>query len=639
MTGRVREVWGDAVPGVSDVASSALEGGLGVVSDSARGAFLGVVNGGDVSGGGVVDNLGEWWGDYRRKYLGDSVDAVVGGVADALEVEARARFGFVRTIDLEYRSGLGERRSGEIAAAALGPLRATPDSVLLWQLRLFSADEGSGGNAGLLYRAALDGVMAGANVFLDYAATDDYGDFWRYGFGAELRSAWADLFFNKYEPLSDPRLATTTGGIVLGSDGVASSGGWAYTAGGFDAELHLHSPDVRWLAGVLSYYSWAGEMGQADETGLRYGVLMRPPFAPNLQMEAEYDSPESGDDKFGGRVSYRLDLGTEAAIARDSGVYDPRADFYLAARRDYAQRIRVASGTAAVGGTEARLVRAENMSPLIAALPAESQLAARILQGGHTLTFAAGGAALRITGGPNGTPFTVSHGEAAVAADSYTLPIRPALSVRAESPAATPGGAVFEIGPAAGAVATVRAFGAGELYARPGTDSVRVAGNVQIVESPTGGGVPDVRLESGVVEYSCLGGYCGSFSSDDVEARLFGDSNYSSRRSSVGTGDSDAPASGDSARRWSGGIARPAAGAAGRGVGVQPPTGGNGSALIRGERDGGTGVTRLTVKRGRAVVYSRSDDGLSQVRMTVGCDFPADTLANLRGGGCGCGRA
>ena len=584
--GRVRDAWEDAVPGVSDVVGAALEDAVGVGVGSVRGALLDAVNG----RGGSVGDLGEWWREYRRGRLGEVVDSGVGVFGDALEAEAVARFGFVRTIDLEYRSGLGERRSGEIAAAALGPLRATPDSVLLWQLRLFSADEGSGGNAGILYRAALDGVMAGANVFLDYAATDDYGDFWRYGFGAELRSAWADLFFNKYEPLSDPRLATTTGGIVLGSDGVASSGGWAYTAGGFDAELHLHSPDVRWLAGVLSYYSWAGEMGQHDETGLRYGVLMRPPFAPNLQMEAEYDSPESGDDKFGGRVSYRVDLGTEAAIARDSGVYDPRADFYLAARRDYAQRIRVASGTAAVGGTEARLVRAENMSPLIAALPAESQLAARILQGGHTLTFAAGGAALRITGGPEGTPFTVSHGEAAVAADSYTLPIRPALSVRAESPAATPGVAVFEIGPAAGAVATVRAFGAGELYARPGTDSVRVAGNVQIVESPTGG-VPDVRLESGVAEYSCLGGYCGSFSSDDVEARVLGGGGGSFRS------------------------------------GVQPPTG-----VIRGERDGGTGVTRLTVKRGRAVVYSRSDDGLSQVRMTVGCDFPVDTLANLRGG-------
>ena len=84
------------------------------------------------------------------------------------------------------------------------------------------------------------------------------------------------------------------------------------------------------------------------------------------------------------------------------------------------------------------------------------------------------------------------------------------------------------------------------------------------------------------------------------------------------------PAAG-AAGRGVGEIARPAAGAAGRGVG-------EGGAVVRGERDGGTGVTRLTVKRGRAVVYSRSDDGLSQVRMTVGCDFPVDTLANLRGG-------
>ena len=276
------------------------------------------------------DDLDSWWRDYARGRALSLVDSTTGAVVAFAEESARARLGFVRNIDLDLQSGLGEGRSGQGGVNVLGALRETTDSALLWQLRGFLGDGGSGGNAGLLYRLVPapgvgGGALWGANVFLDYENHREHGAFWRYSVGGEVRSAWADFFANRYVAITDPR---RVGDQVV------------YSADGYDFEARFHAPRFSWVSGGATYYTWEGDGPQGDLSGLRYGVQFAP-AGMGLRVELEYDSPETGDGEFGGKINYSRKFG-EAAVAEAAaaGDYNARAFLYDAARRDYSQRIR-----------------------------------------------------------------------------------------------------------------------------------------------------------------------------------------------------------------------------------------------------------------------------------------------------------
>ena len=263
--------------------------------------------------------------------------------------------GLIRTLEFDLQSELGGRRA-HVGLNVLGALRETRDyDALAWQLRGFKSSSGAGGSAGLIYRWLLDdNALAGVNVFLDY---ENYSgrDFWRWSAGAEIRSAWADLFGNYYQSITDD---------------IRSGDEWIYTAGGYDVELNLHSPDLPWLVGEITYYNWKGRHGDDNDKGLRFGLKINP--LTGLELGVEYEDRDDDDNnkkewsgwikyagKFGGpiRRHYRRGGGRD---------YEPRDYFFSPAEREYSQRIRKVKDGAAGGEGGAMIMEvASSALPII----------------------------------------------------------------------------------------------------------------------------------------------------------------------------------------------------------------------------------------------------------------------------------
>ena len=141
-----------------------------------------------------LPDWGAWWRGYSESYLPELVDEGTDELLGRGEAELEARLGFAREVDLNYRFGL-DGRDSHGSAEFLGALGESRDAALAWQSRGFGEAGGeAGGNVGALFRLARDesvlfGVPAqfGVNVFLDYQ-NDNYGEFWRYSLGGEVRS-------------------------------------------------------------------------------------------------------------------------------------------------------------------------------------------------------------------------------------------------------------------------------------------------------------------------------------------------------------------------------------------------------------------------------------------------------------------
>ena len=224
-------------------------------------------------------------------------------------------------VDLETETGRGLTHVG---IDAIGAIHETRHNAAAWQLRGYSGFEDSryGFNLGGIYRQAVNNTLLGGNVFLDYETFD--GDaFWRWSLGGEARSPWVDLFANYYNVLSD---------AVAGNDSTQT-----YSANGFDVAAHVHSPRLRTVTGILGYYSWEGEYGQDDETGLLLGVRYTPSAIP-LLVQLNY---RTGDGtSFGGRVAYvqKLDNSAVGSQSRQD-VFFPEHYFFAPVEREHTQRI------------------------------------------------------------------------------------------------------------------------------------------------------------------------------------------------------------------------------------------------------------------------------------------------------------
>ena len=166
--------------------------------------------------------------------------------------------------------------------------------------------------------------LLGANLFLDYE-NHDAGTFNRWSLGGEWRSAWVDAFANVYRGITDSKL---------------HKGERYYTADGYELEVNVHSPNVAWIAGALTYYNWKGENGDSDEDGVRFGLKFTPTLP--LLLEVEYDDGDDRDNDWGGRIVYSGEFGgaQSPSVHRRNGEFIPRDFFFIAANRENTQRIR-----------------------------------------------------------------------------------------------------------------------------------------------------------------------------------------------------------------------------------------------------------------------------------------------------------
>ena len=259
--------------------------------------------------------------DYLTSYLTGLAEQGAGGLS------------FVRNVELDYQSALGERRWSS-GLSALGALREGDDDAVVWQMRAFAAEESSkGANAGLIYRRVAGIGLIGVNTFLDYEKNGDYDeDFWRWSLGGEYRSGIVNVYLNRYLAITD--------GVRSNNDGR-----WIYTQDGTDAELDIqiaHLP-LGGFSGGATYYRWEGEYGDEDDKGFRYYLQLQPAvLGSRLRLRLELDSPDVGSVDWGGAASYSYLLNAPepaAAAAAESGFFDPRAHFFDPVRREYSQRI------------------------------------------------------------------------------------------------------------------------------------------------------------------------------------------------------------------------------------------------------------------------------------------------------------
>ena len=256
---------------------------------------------------------------------------------------------FVRNINIDYQTPLGNRR-GHVGIDALGSLWEDKDSAWVWQLRGQVADQSAiGGSAGVIYRRiAGDNVLIGVNTFIDYEDTKDLGDFIRSSYGAEARSEWIDLYTNLYDVWSDTGNRLANGDIVYSQDG-------------FDLEVAIHSPELRWLSGGLTYFWYNGLYGEEDDKGLRYNVrtdllsiggkdgLLG--MGSRLELALEYENGSIGS-QWGGRIVYNYNFGERNRSLGRSSAFNARDYFYEPARREYTHRLRRVKGEGAAAAPQ-----------------------------------------------------------------------------------------------------------------------------------------------------------------------------------------------------------------------------------------------------------------------------------------------
>ena len=359
--------------------------------------------------GGSAD-IGDWLstrGGGTRLLTGsaDYLTSYLTGLAE----RSASGLPFVRNVEWDYRSALGERR-WSTGLSALGALREGSDDAMVWQMRAFAAEESSkGANAGLIYRRVAGGGLIGANTFLDYESNGDYDKaFWRGSLGAEYRSAIINVYLNRY-------LAIT--------DGVRhEDGGWVYTQDGTDAELDIQVPDfpLGGFSGGVTYYRWEGEYGDEDDKGFRYHLQLKPAFlGSRLRLRLELDSPDAGSADWGGAVSYSYLFGAPApaAAAAAASGFDPRAHFFDPVRREYSQRIVRSAGGGGGGGSGGQInygwvAGAAYLSPVgadVAIVTLTAAADARDFPRPHTITAATEAAStLRVATSTAGEGWTVS---------------------------------------------------------------------------------------------------------------------------------------------------------------------------------------------------------------------------------------
>ena len=217
--------------------------------------------------------------------------------------------------------GTGLLWTGESAAVGFQP----------WG-RWTDGGENDAASFGVFSRRALgDWGVVGGNVFADYAASAEFGDFARWSAGLDFQSPLGELRGNYYAGLSSTRERVGLDSRVL-----------AYAPSGVDAELRL-----RWFggsewSGFAEYEKWAGQFGDSDLEEVGYGLSFRPVgggLLAGLQVDAGYRDSEEWNLRFG----YFRTLGADNSVRSSGSAFAVRSALIAPVARE--REIRVAAVT------------------------------------------------------------------------------------------------------------------------------------------------------------------------------------------------------------------------------------------------------------------------------------------------------
>jgi len=166
-------------------------GGAGAAADD-----TGQIN---TIGGDVYAPAAGTFADTRRalqlRVLSQWQDAISQKAEGALTKE----FSAIKKADIHIQTSTGERK-GNLGAHIIGAFADNADSAFGWQVRAYAAEDSvKGANAGLFARSVSGGFLIGGNIFADYE-DGGYGEFTRYGVGAEAQNKFFAANANYYIP-------------------------------------------------------------------------------------------------------------------------------------------------------------------------------------------------------------------------------------------------------------------------------------------------------------------------------------------------------------------------------------------------------------------------------------------------------
>ena len=221
--------------------------------------------------------------------------------------------------------GTGLLWTGESAAVGFQP----------WG-RWTDGGENDAASFGVFSRRALgDWAVVGGNVFADYAASAEFGDFARWSAGLDFQSPLGELRGNYYAGLSSTRERVGLENRVL-----------AYAPSGVDAELRLRwFGDSEW-SGFAEYEKWSGQFGDSDLEEVGYGLSFRPAgggLLAGLRVDAGFRDSADSAGHWDLRLGYSRRLGADNSVRNLGSAFAVRSALVSPVAR--AREIRVESVT------------------------------------------------------------------------------------------------------------------------------------------------------------------------------------------------------------------------------------------------------------------------------------------------------
>ena len=240
---------------------------------------------------------------------------------------------WIPNVDLAAESDSAGRLAG-FSAGGTGLLWTGESAAVGFQPwgRWTDGGENDAASFGVFSRRALgDWAVVGGNVFADYAASAEFGDFARWSAGLDFQSPLGELRGNYYAGLSSTRERVGLENRVL-----------AYAPSGVDAELRL-----RWFggsewSGFAEYEKWEGQFGDSDLEEVGYGLSFRPAgggLLAGLQVDAGYRDSEEWNLRFG----YFRTLGADNSVRSSGSAFAVRSALIAPVARE--REIRVAAVT------------------------------------------------------------------------------------------------------------------------------------------------------------------------------------------------------------------------------------------------------------------------------------------------------
>ena len=224
----------------------------------------------------------------------------------------------IKKANVDFQTELGGRK-GNLAIGIIGSFADTSRQAFGWQVRVYGGEDNTkGGNIGIFTRRISGGFLYGVNLFGDYE-NNDYGDFFRYGAGAELQNRHLAIAANYYLPASE-------GGNISGTIR-------AFSREGFDTNVRVNIPGSKFLKLRADYYHYEENYGVEADEGFRYGMELYP--IAGMRFGVFYD--DNGKE-LGGDIFYAYTIGEpQQSGSGSAGEFVP--DLFAPILREYAQRI------------------------------------------------------------------------------------------------------------------------------------------------------------------------------------------------------------------------------------------------------------------------------------------------------------